>query len=91
MGKRVILYEPGLPEAKANRGLSAVLAARRRELKNWGMVFTDGGQRRVITAQQAQKLRDAGQRPGAGAVLTPLAKEILYSDGNAIQSNGRKL
>lgn len=76
-GKPVVLYEPGLPQAKANRGLSAALAARRRELKNWGVVFTDGGQRRVITAQQAMKMRENGEIPGTGAVLTPLAKEIL--------------
>lgn len=77
LGKPVILYEPGLPEAKANRGLSAVLSSRRRELKSWGVVFTDGGQRKVITAAQARVMRENGERPGAGAVLTPLAKEIL--------------
>lgn len=76
-GKQVILYEPGLPEAKGSRGLSAALASKRRELKNWGIVFTDGQQRKVITAQQAQKMRETGEFPGAGAVLTPLAKEIL--------------
>ena len=76
-GKPVILYEPGLPEAKGNRGLSAALSARKRELKNWGVVFTDGGQRKVITAAQARIMLENGERPGAGAVLTPLAKEIL--------------
>ena len=76
-GKPVVLYEPGLPEAKANRGLSAALSSRRRELKNWGVVFTDGAQRRVITAQQARAMQLRGERPDAGAVLTPLAKEIL--------------
>lgn len=77
MGKSVVLYTPGLPEAKGNRGLSAALAARRRELKNWGVVFTDGAQRRLITAQEAKQLRAEGRQPGPGAVLTPLAKEIL--------------
>ena len=76
-GKQVILYEPGLPEAKGNRGLSAALAARRRELKNWGVIFTDGGQKKLITAQAARDLLAAGQRPAPGAVLTPLAKEIF--------------
>jgi len=76
-GKPVILYTPGLPEAPKNRALAASLAARRRELKNWGIVFTDGGQKRLITAQEAQLLRQSGKRPGPGAVLTPLAKEIL--------------
>ena len=30
-----------------------------------------------ITAQEARSMRAAGARPGPGAVLTPLAKEIL--------------
>lgn len=76
-GKKVLLYTPGLPEAPGNRGLSAALAAKKRELKGWGIVFTDGAQRKVITAQQARELRQAGASPGPGAVLTPLAKEIL--------------
>ncbi len=76
-GLPVILYEPGLPQCPGNRALAASLAARRRELKNWGVVFTDGAQRRVITAQQAQKMREQGIAPGPGAVLTPLAKEIF--------------
>lgn len=76
-GKPVILYTPGLPEAPGNRALSAALAARRRELKNWGIRFTDGGQRRLITAQEARAMCLAGKQPAAGAVLTPLAKEIL--------------
>lgn len=76
-GKKVLIYEPGMPESKNNRGLAAALAARRRELKNWGVIFTDGGQKKLITAQEARNLLAAGERPGAGAVLTPLAKEIL--------------
>jgi len=76
-GKSVVLYTPGLPEAPRNRGLSAALASRRRELKNWGIVFTDGAQKRLVTAQEARQLRLSGKQPGAGAVLTPLAREIL--------------
>lgn len=79
-GKQVILYTPGLPESPKNRALSASLASSRRELKNWGILFTDGGQKRLITAQEARQLRLSGTAPGAGAVLTPLAKEIL--EGN---------
>ena len=75
-GKSVILYAPGLPEVK-NRALSASLAAKRRELKSWGVVFTDGCKRHLITAQEAKAMRLSGKRPDAGAVLTPLAKEIL--------------
>ena len=76
-GKPVVLYTPGLPTASANRALSASLAAARREMKNWGIVFTDGAQRKLITAQEARALKAAGKYPGVGAVLTPLAREIL--------------
>lgn len=76
-GMPVLLYTPGLPDAPKNRSLSACLATGRRQLKNWGVIFTDGGQKRLITASQAQALRQAGQMPPAGAVLTPLAREIL--------------
>ena len=41
-GKPVLLYTEGLPIAPHSRGLSAALGAKRRELKNWGIVFTDG-------------------------------------------------
>lgn len=76
-GMTVYLYTPGLPEASGNRTLSGALATARRELKSWGILFTDGGRRRLITAEEARQLRLAGRSPGAGAVLTPLAKEIL--------------
>ena len=76
-GKSVYLYTPGVPEAAKNRALAGSLTAAQRELKNWGVIFTDGGQKRLITAKQAQAMRLAGQKPGPDAVLTPLAKEIL--------------
>ena len=76
-GKPVYLYTPGLPEAPKNRALSGSLTAAHRELKNWGVLFTDGGRKRLITAEEAKQLRASGQSPGPGAVLTPLAKEIL--------------
>ena len=76
-GKPVYLYTPGLPASPGNRALAASLATAQRELKNWGVVFTDGGQKRLITAKEARELRAAGRRPAPGAVLTPLAKEIL--------------
>ena len=77
VGQPVLLYEPGLPEVKGNRALAATLSSRKRELKNWGVVFTDGGQKKVITAAQARIMLQNGEKPGIGAVLTPLAKEIL--------------
>jgi len=76
-GKPVYLYTPGLPEAPKNRALSGSLTAAQRELKNWGILFTDGGRKRLVTAEEARLLRAAGQQPAPGAVLTPLAKEIM--------------
>lgn len=76
-GKNVYLYTPGLPEAPKNRALAGSLAAAQRELKNWGVLFTDGGRKRLITAEEAKAMRLRGQRPGPEAVLTPLAKEIM--------------
>ena len=76
-GKSVVLYTPGLPEAPKNRALAAAIASARRELKNWGVVFSEGSVRHVITAQQARELRARGERPAPGAVLTPLAREIF--------------
>lgn len=76
-GKPVYLYTPGLPEAPKNRALSASLTAAQRELKNWGVLFTDGGRKRLITAEEARILRSAGRQPSPGAVLTPLAREIM--------------
>ena len=76
-GRNVFLYTPGLPEAEKNRALAARLTAAQRELKSWGVIFTDGARRRLVTAEEARELRRKGRAPGPGAVLTPLAKEIL--------------
>ena len=76
-GKPVYLYTPGLPEAPKNRALSGSLTAAQRELKNWGVLFTDGGRKKLVTAEEARLLRAAGRLPAPGAVLTPLAKEIM--------------
>ena len=75
-GKGVYLYTPGLPQCR-NRALAAQLTAAQRELKSWGILFTDGGRRRLVTAEEAKQLRRLGRMPEPGAVLTPLAKEIL--------------
>ena len=76
-GKSVYLYTPGLPEAPKNRALAGSLTAAQRELKNWGVLFTDGGRKRLITAEEARILRSSGRQPAPGAVLTPLAREIM--------------
>ena len=82
-GKPVYLYTPGLPEAPKNRALAGSLTAAQRELKNWGVLFTDGNRKKLVTAEEARILRISGRQPGPGAVLTPLAKEILGSEGSA--------
>ena len=76
-GKPVYLYTPGLPEVSKNRALAGSLTAAQRELKNWGVLFTDGGRKKLITAEEARLLRTEGRQPSPGAVLTPLAKEIM--------------
>lgn len=79
-GKQVLLYTPGLPESEKNRGLGASLTAAQRELKHWGVVFTDGGRKRLITAEEARTMRMQGRQPDRDAVMTPLAKEILQKE-----------
>lgn len=76
-GKTVYLYTPGLPPTPRNRALAGSMASAQRELKNWGVLFTDGGRKRLVTAEEARELKRKGRQPGAGAVLTPLAKEIM--------------
>ncbi len=76
-GKTVICYAPGFPQAPKNRALGAALASSRRNMKALGILFTDGGQKKLITAQEARLMRQNGKLPAPGAVLTPLAKEIL--------------
>ena len=83
-GMPVVLYTPGLPQVPHNRALAATLASRQRELKSWGVVFTDGAQRRLITAQEARSLAARGEKPAPGAVLTPLAREILQENGGRV-------
>ena len=76
-GKQVLLYTPGLPPAGKNRALAGSLTGAQRELKNWGVIFTDGGRKRLVTAEEARRMVCSGQMPAPGAVLTPLAKEIM--------------
>lgn len=76
-GSPVIVYTPGLPESPKNRALSAALSSRKRELQSWGILFASGTQKKLITATEAKAMRVSGRRPEPGAVLTPLAREIL--------------
>ena len=81
-GKPVYLYTPGLPDPGKNRALAGSLTAAQRELKNWGVLFTDGGRKKLITAEEARLLRGSGRQPDPGAVLTPLAREIMEGKEN---------
>lgn len=78
-GIPVYLYTPGLPGKQGkNRTLQARLTAAQRELKAWGVVFLDGpAHRRLVSAEEARRLKAQGRPPAPGAVLTPLAREIL--------------
>lgn len=76
-GKQVFLYTLGLPEAGKNRARAGSLTGAQRELKNWGVLFTDGGRKRLVTAEEARQMKRSGQKPAPNAVLTPLAKEIM--------------
>jgi len=76
-GKPVLLYTPGLPAVPKNRALAGSMASAQRELKNWGVLFTDGGRKRLVTAEEARILRRQGKQTAPGAVLTPLAREIM--------------
>ena len=76
-GKQVVCYEPGFPVSAGSRALATALATAKRNMKNLGIVFTDGGQKRLITAEAAREMKLSGRTPAPGAVLTPLAKEIF--------------
>ena len=78
-GKKVVCYEPGFPQSPKNKALGTALATAKRNMKNLGIVFTDGGQKRLITAEEARQMKLTGVKPAPGSVLTPLAKEILES------------
>ena len=77
LGMPVWLYSPGLPESPRNRALAGRLSGACRELKALGVRFTEGAQKRLITAQEARDLRDRGLPAPENRVLTPLAREIL--------------
>lgn len=81
-GLPVYLYEGGLRyrahAATANRALWARITAAERALRQWGVRFYGaGGGRTLITAARARQLLARGGTPPAGALLTPLARELL--------------
>jgi hypothetical protein len=82
-GIPVYLNEDGLAyrryRSTANRLLYARLTEREKELRQLGILPLPGTTscRSVITAGMARELRRRNQRPAPGAVITPLAREIL--------------
>lgn len=81
-GMPVYLWEGGLryraDAATANRTLWSKLLTAERSLQQWGVRFYGGTQtRRLVTAEQARQLRSQGRTAPPGAILTPMAREIL--------------
>ena len=65
-GKPVSLYTPGLPRSDKNRALSGSLSAAQRELKNWGVLFTDGGRKSPDIKGPGRCPRGGGSADAAG-------------------------
>lgn len=81
-GIPVYLYEPGLcyraHASTQNRALYAKLLAIERKLQTYGIRFYgSSNSKRLVTAEQARALKAAGRGAPAGAILTPMAREIL--------------
>lgn len=64
---------PGTPQPGAGRG---ALPLPGRELKNWGVLFTDGGRKQACHRRGSQTAAAAGERPGFDAVLTPWQRKF---------------
>lgn len=84
-GIPVYLWAQGLPHKSRpcrSRPLLARLSAAERELRALGIVFLDKDtHRRFISGAEAQRLVRSGAPIPAGAVLSPLARDILEKGG----------
>ena len=80
-GKPVLLWSGALPHRQApaaNRLLYARCLEAERQLQQLGVrMLGQPEPRHLITAQQARQLRRTGGKLPPGAVLTPLARDIL--------------
>ena len=77
-GLPVYLWEPGLPQCGKNRALASRLSGAKRELRSLGVQFLSGGEKAgFVSAERARQLLAQGMEPPAGAVLSPLARDIL--------------
>lgn len=64
-------------KAKTARLLCAELAAAEKHLRQLGVRPLEAVTARLVTAQEARRLLQTGQRPPSGSRLTPLARDIL--------------
>lgn len=80
-GKPVLLWVPGLPHRMhpcQSRPLLLRAASAERELRSLGVTPLDGPEkRRYISAAEARRLKELGQPLPPGALLSPLARELL--------------
>lgn len=80
-GIPVYLWLPGLPHRAApcrSRALASRLAAAERELRNLGVLPLEPGKKhRILTGEEARRIRDSGGGVPAGVRLSPLAQDIL--------------
>ncbi len=78
-GKPVYLYLPGVGRGSGkNRHLEAELVSALNRLKAWGVVMLDGSsRRRLVTAQEARRLKAQGLPLPPECILTPSARDIL--------------
>ena len=87
-GLPVFLYEGGLHyrafATTASRPLWARITAAERTLRQWGVRFYGSPREHaLVTAARARQLLAQGRAPAPGAILTPLAREILEGGGRA--------
>ena len=86
-GIPVYVWLGGLPHRAApcrSRGLAARAAAAERELRSFGILPLEAGQKhRILTGEEARRLRAAGLGPPPGARLSPLARDIFEWGGDA--------
>lgn len=78
-GKPVYLYLPGVGRGSGkNRHLEAEMVSALNRLKAWGVVTLDSGsRRRLVTAQEARRLKAQGLPLPPECILTPSARDIL--------------
>ncbi|MFI3312353.1 MAG: hypothetical protein R3Y62_00560 [Eubacteriales bacterium] len=81
LGKPVYLWQGGLLyrqyKATAPPRLYGQLLSAEGQLRQLGVQFYGGNARSLITATTAAALARQGKQPPAGAILTPLARDIL--------------